>query len=281
MKFTKVHGLGNDFVLVNCINHIKLPTDLSQLAREVCHRNFGIGADGLVLVWPSERCDLRMQILNPDGSEPEMCGNAIRCVAKFVYDHGIVNKEKITIETLAGVIVPEVIVEDGVVTQVRVNMGQPRLERSEIPMNGPQGRVISEPLDLEGTTFNITAVSMGNPHCVIFVPNLDDVPLSNWGSKLETHAAFPKKTNVEFVQVINDSEVRMKVWERGAGITMACGTGACATAVAAVLNGLTRRVVTVHLDAGPLKIEWADDNTVYMTGPATEVFTGDYMITDA
>ncbi|MBM7855730.1 diaminopimelate epimerase [Desulfohalotomaculum tongense] len=276
MRFTKVHGLGNDFVIVNCLQGAHLPGDLAQLARDVCHRNFGIGADGLVLLRPSETGDLRMQIINSDGSEAEMCGNAIRCVAKYVYDHDIVKKQKIRVETLAGIIVPEVIVEDGAVSMVRVDMGEPRLERAQIPMTGPEGRAINQPLVVEDKTYNITAVSMGNPHCVIFVPDVESVPLSEIGPKIEKHPAFPQKTNVEFVQVLSKEEVRMRVWERGAGITMACGTGACATGVAAALNGFTGRKVTVHLDGGPLIIEWAGDNRVYMTGPAAEVFSGEY-----
>ncbi|MEG6615227.1 diaminopimelate epimerase [Peptococcaceae bacterium 1198_IL3148] len=279
MRFTKVHGLGNDFVLVDYINgNDNPPGDLATLARQVCHRSFGIGADGLVLLWPSNTADFKMQILNSDGSEAEMCGNAIRCVAKYVYDHNIVNKVKISVETLAGIMVPELIVENGSVTMVKVDMGQPRLEREQIPVIGATGQVINENIMIEGESFGVTAVSMGNPHCVIFVPDLDRVPLTQWGPKLETHPAFPQKTNVEFVQVLNKRELKMKVWERGAGPTMACGTGACATAVAAVLNGLTEREVTVHLTAGPLVIEWADDNHVYMTGPASEVFTGEYIV---
>ncbi|MTI79792.1 MAG: diaminopimelate epimerase [Firmicutes bacterium] len=276
MRFTKVHGLGNDFVIVNCMEKANLPDDLPRLARNVCHRNFGIGADGLVLLWPSATEDLRMQILNSDGSEPEMCGNAIRCVAKYVYDHNIVTKQQIRVETLAGTIIPEVIVEDGEVSMVKVDMGEPRLERGQIPMNGPDGRVVNEPLEVDGETYHITTVSMGNPHCVIFIPDVKAVPLAQIGPKLESHPKFPQKTNVEFVQVINDEEVRMKVWERGAGITMACGTGACATGIAAALNGHTGRKVKVMLDGGPLIIEWTEDNKVYMTGPAAEVFNGDY-----
>ncbi|MCD5406908.1 MAG: diaminopimelate epimerase [Desulfotomaculum sp.] len=282
MQFIKMHGLGNDFVLVNCLASINLPVDLVKLAQQVCHRNFGIGADGLVLLWPSDTADLRMQILNPDGSEAEMCGNAIRCVAKYVYEHHIVQQEKINIETLAGMIVPQVIVAKGLVNTVQVDMGKPALQQSQIPLQMPTGsptdRVINKSLAVEGQVFNITTVSMGNPHCVIFMPELDKVPIAQLGPKIEIHPVFPQKTNVEFVQVINRQEVRMQVWERGAGLTMACGTGACATVVAAVLNDLTGRKVTVHLAAGTLMIEWLNNQHVYMTGPAVEVFSGEFSL---
>ncbi|AGL02387.1 diaminopimelate epimerase [Desulfoscipio gibsoniae] len=278
MLFTKVHGLGNDFVLVNKNEEKNLPGDLAGLAIKVCHRNFGVGADGLVLIEPGKEADIAMQIINSDGSEAEMCGNAIRCVAKFAYEQGLVRKTKMAVETGAGIMVPELVMENGAVIAVRVDMGTPYLEREQIPMAGPAGQVINEPLAVDNDVFNITAVSMGNPHCVIFVPDVAAVPLEHWGTRVETHPAFTRKTNVEFVQVLNEKEVRMRVWERGAGPTLACGTGACATAVAAVLNGYTGRTVRVHLYAGALDIEWATDNHVYMTGPAEQVFTGNYPI---
>jgi diaminopimelate epimerase len=276
LRFTKVQGLGNDFVLVNGFKEKVNLEEFPGLAVKICHRRFGIGADGLIPLLPSERADVNMRIFNSDGSEAEMCGNGIRCVAKYLYEHGVVKKEKIRVETLAGIMVPELILEDGRVKLVRVDMGEPRLERREIPMEGPPGRVVDEPLEVEGVTYGVTAVSMGNPHCVIFVPDIEQVPLQVAGPRIETHRAFPRKTNVEFVQVLNRDEVKMKVWERGAGETMACGTGACATAVACVLNGHTGRRVTVRLAGGDLLIEWAEDNHVYMTGPAEEVFTGEY-----
>lgn len=278
MLFTKVHGLGNDFVLVNLNEEKNLPGDLAGLAVKVCHRNFGVGADGLVLIGPGKDADLAMQIINSDGSVAEMCGNAIRCVAKYAYEHKLVDKTKMTVETGAGIMVPELIIENDTVVAVRVDMGAPGLEREQIPMTGPAGKVINEPLAAGDHVFHITMVSMGNPHCVIFVPDVAVVPLEDWGRIVETHPAFPRKTNVEFVQVLNDKEVRMRVWERGAGPTMACGTGACATAVASVLNGHTGKNVRVHLYAGALDIEWAGDNHLYMTGPAEEVFTGNYLI---
>lgn len=276
MNFTKVHGLGNDFILINCfvekVNHKNFPS----LAVKMCDRHFGIGADGLVLLLPSEVADVRMRIFNSDGSEAEMCGNAIRCVAKYLYEHGIVKRDKVKVETLAGIIVPEIIAGNGPVNVVRVDMGQPRLERSEIPMTGPPGQVVNEPLEVYGSIYHVTAVSMGNPHCVIFVPDVEQVALHTVGPLIENHRAFPRRTNVEFIQVLNRDEVKMKVWERGAGETMACGTGACATAVACALNGHTGRKVTVRLKGGDLLIAWAEDNHVYMTGPAEEVFTGEY-----
>lgn len=276
MRFTKVQGLGNDFVLVNGFEE---ELDLSlfpELAVKICDRHFGVGADGLVPLLPSHTADVNMRIYNSDGSEAEMCGNVIRCAAKYLYEHGLIKKEKIQVETLAGIRVPELITENGKVTLVRVDMGEPRLERGDIPMLGAPGRVVDEKLEVDGFIYRVTAVSMGNPHCIIFVPDVEAVSLAELGPRFETHPSFPRKTNVEFVQLLNRAEVKMKVWERGAGITMACGTGACATGVASALNDYTGRKITVHLSAGALLIEWADDNHVYMTGPAEEVFSGEY-----
>lgn len=275
MQFFKVHGLGNDFILVDLVKQ-EWPggEDLSESARRLCHRQFGIGADGLVLLHSSPRADVFMQIINPDGSEAEMCGNAIRCVAKYLYERSGIKKEVMHIETRAGVMVPRLVLENGRVAAVRVDMGIPRLERQDIPMIGPPGQVINEPLVLEGQAFHVTAVSMGNPHCVLFVPDVERVDLHGLGPKLEKHPLFPRKTNVEFVQVLNRGEVRVRVWERGAGPTLACGTGACATVVAGVLNNYTDREVKVHLPGGTLLIEWKEDDHLYMTGPAEEVFCG-------
>ena len=278
MLFTKVHGLGNDFVLVNCFEEMLDLAQAPEIAARLCDRYFGIGADGLVLLLPTDDGDVTMRIFNSDGSEAEMCGNAIRCVAKYLYERGLVKKDKIMVKTLAGMIIPDLIIENGSVKLVRVDMGEPRLERSEIPMEGPSGQVINEPLQVDGVAYQVSAVSMGNPHCIIFVPDTDLVPLCEIGPRIENHPAFPRKTNVEFIQVLNRQEVVMKVWERGAGETMACGTGACATAVACVLNGHTGRRVTVHLKGGSLLIEWGENNHVYMTGPAEEVFTGEYPV---
>lgn len=278
MHFIKMHGLGNDFILVNAGTGQGFPDDYSTLAKEMCNRYFGIGADGLVLLLDSGIADVRMRIINSDGSEAEMCGNAIRCVAKHLYEQGIARKDEIKVETLAGLMVPQVIHQNGRVEAVRVDMGQPKLERGLIPMQGAAGSVVGEPLVVSNQTFLITAVSMGNPHCVIFVPDLANIPWQEIGRQIETHPAFPKKTNVEFVQVLSPTEVRMVVWERGAGATMACGTGACAVVVATVLNGLTERNVTVTLPGGALYIEWAENDHLYMTGPATKVFQGEYTV---
>ncbi|OAT81462.1 diaminopimelate epimerase [Desulfotomaculum copahuensis] len=278
MHFYKYHGLGNDFVLVDTRRQ-ELPVageDLSALGRLVCDRHFGIGADGLVLLRPVDGADIQMQIINSDGSEPEMCGNGIRCAAKYLYEHGGLRQDEMRIATLAGIMRPRLIRQNGRVQAVRVDMGEPRLERTDIPMTGPPGRVVDEPLALNGGSFRVTAVSMGNPHCLIFTAHVDRVPLTELGPKLENHPAFPRKTNVEFIEVLNRGEVRMRVWERGAGPTLACGTGACAAAVGGALNGLTERTVKVHLPGGTLDIQWAEDNHVYMTGPAAEVFAGEY-----
>lgn len=280
MRFLKVHGLGNDFVLVDSREENGLPSareELSRLAVNICHRNFGVGADGLVLLRPAEDADIYMQIINSDGSEAEMCGNAIRCAARYIYEKGEVVGNSLRIGTPAGIMVPEIISRGGKVEAVRVDMGEPVLERRLIPMLGEPGRVINEPLQWGENSFTVTAVSMGNPHCVIFVREMERVPLALWGPGIETHPAFPRKTNVEFVQVLGSGEVVMRVWERGAGPTLACGTGACAAAVACTLNGHTGRMVKVNLAAGHLLIEWNEENNrVYMTGPAEFVFSGEY-----
>lgn len=278
MRFMKWHGLGNDFVIVDA-RVSGLPEGCGELARAVCDRHFGVGADGLVFILPASNADAAMRIFNSDGTEAEMCGNAIRCVACHLAEVGAGHGTSLRILTGAGVLVPKVFRDAAGGMAVRVDMGVPRLSREEIPMDGPLGRVVNEPLAAGGQTFNITAVSMGNPHCVIFVSNLDDVNLQGLGPILETHPVFPRKTNVELVQILNRKAVRVRVWERGAGPTMACGTGACAVAVAAYLNGLTGRRVAVHLPGGALDIEWAEDGHVYMTGPAVKVFEGRYGVT--
>jgi len=273
MEFVKMHGLGNDFIIINTLQE-DASLDYFALAPKLCDRNFGIGADGLLLLLPSQTADVKMQIINSDGSEAEMCGNGIRCFAKYVYERGIINKTTMEIETLAGIMVPEIILEDNKVTKVRVDMGEPRLERAQIPMLGSPGQVIKEKLQVQGEEFEITALSMGNPHCVIFVPNLEEVDIKKWGPLIEKHQVFPRKTNVEFVQVLNGGEAIMRVWERGAGITLACGTGACATLTAGVLNDLLEKKAVIKLSGGELTIEWAENNHLYMTGPAVEVFRG-------
>lgn len=241
----------------------------------MCDRRFGVGADGLVLLLPSDKADVRMRIINSDGSEAEMCGNASRCVALHMFTRGLADKKQISLDTLAGIIRTDITdLEKGL---VRVDMGQPRLTRGLIPMTGAADeRAVNVPLDVNGTQIFGTAVSMGNPHFVTFVENAQTAPVAELGPLLEKHPAFPRKTNVEFVQVLDDKTVRMRVWERGAGITSACGTGACATAAACVLNGKTGPRVTVKLDGGDLLIEWSEHKNIFMTGPAREVFTGDW-----
>jgi len=281
LNFIKMHGLGNDFIMVEDLKEKLSEQLLSKLAVELCDRKFGIGADGLVLILPSTKADIRMRIFNPDGSEPEMCGNAIRCFGKLAWEEGLVTKTNITVETLAGIIKPQLTLKGDDIEAIRVDMGEPILKRENIPMSGPgTSPVIAEEITINsGQGFKFTAVSMGNPHCIIFVDDVEDVPLIQWGPELEKHNLFPRKTNVEFVQVLTPEHVKMRVWERGAGETLACGTGACATAVASILNDKTGRKVKVSLAHGDLDIEWSeDDNRIYMTGPATKVFTGQVKI---
>jgi diaminopimelate epimerase len=274
MEFTKMHGLGNDFIVV--FGEQELPSNAAELAITLCNRFFGIGADGLVYILPSERGDFMMRIMNSDGSEAEQCGNAIRCVSKYVYDHGLVNSEQIVIETIgAGEQKVTLNVKDGVVETVTVDMGEPILSGLQIPVAIDAEPVLSEPIESDGTEFKFTAVSMGNPHCVIYVEDAVSFDLATWGPKLEVHPLFPRKVNVEFATVLNRGRVDMRVWERGAGPTLACGTGACATLVSSVLNGLTDRAAWISLKGGDLFIQWnEEDNHVYMTGPAEVVFTG-------
>lgn len=291
LRFTKMHGLGNDFILIDCLRPEGAgiePVDLPTVARRLCHRRFGIGADQLLLLSPSGVADFRMGIFNADGSEVEMCGNGIRCVAKYIWDRGLTNKKVIGVETLAGIIRPEKIDD-----LVRVDMGEPVFDPEKIPLDirrksGAGSRkpgeelkaqkskaVIDYPLQIDDREFKITCVSMGNPHAVIVVDNVSEYPVAYYGPLIENHQLFPKRTNVEFVEVLSRAEIMMRVWERGAGETMACGTGASASAVAAHLKGLTERDVSVRLTGGALRIEWAGDGRVYMTGPAVEVFTGE------
>jgi len=273
VKFTKMHGLGNDFILVDGFQETLSP-DLSQITLKLCDRHFGIGADGVIVVLPSETADFRMRIINSDGSEVEMCGNGIRCFAKYVYEENLIKQATFTVETLAGIMTPSLVLQGDKVTGVRVDMGEPSLERSAVPMFGSVGQALHESLEVLDTTFYITALSMGNPHCVIFVDDVGQIDLEKYGPALETHRVFPKKTNVHFLEVQNRAEIKMRVWERGVGPTLACGTGACASLVAAVLNQKTERQAKIHLPGGTLEIEWAENNHVYMTGPAQKVFSG-------
>ncbi|MCF6159398.1 MAG: diaminopimelate epimerase [wastewater metagenome] len=277
MKFTKMHGIGNDYVYINCFEQeVKEP---AKLAPRMSDRHFGIGSDGIILILPSETADCRMRIFNADGSEAQMCGNGIRCVAKYVYDHNIVTKNPLTIETLAGVKTIRFFIENGKVSAAKVTMGKPRLMRSEIPMLGNETQVIDEPFTIkDGTSFRITCISMGNPHCVIFVDNFNTIELTKHGAEIEHHPLFPERINVHFVQVRNPQEVTIKTWERGSGMTLACGTGASAVCVAGVLNKKTERRILAHLPGGDLRLEWEEDDNVSMTGPATEVFTGEWTL---
>jgi len=278
MEFVKMHGLGNDFVFLDHFS-VAAEVDYPKLAKLLCHRQFGIGGDGLVIILPSKVADARMRIINSDGSEPEMCGNGIRCFARYVFDRGIVLHNPMRIETLAGVMTVGLNIQDGQVQGARVDMGEPILRADLIPVLAQGEPVVGQALEVSGETFLYTAVSMGNPHCVIFIEDYDELDFERFGPALEKHWLFPRKTNVEFIQINSPREITMKVWERGAGPTLACGTGACASVVAAVLNNRAERAVTVHLLGGDLFIEWGHDNHVYMTGPATYVFKGEWLET--
>jgi len=273
LKFTKMHGLGNDYIYVNCMN--ECPADPSGLSKWLSDRHFGVGSDGLVLIMPSEAADFRMRMFNSDGSEAEMCGNASRCIGKYVYDNGLTNKREVTLETLSGIKTLLLTVKNGLAELVRVDMGEPVLKPDKIPVASSGELFLSRPVTVGDRTFNVTCVSMGNPHAVSYVEDADSFPLEVYGPLMETHELFPNRINSEFVQVLDDQTLKMRVWERGAGETMACGTGACAVAVASVLNGLCGRKVTVKLLGGDLTIEWDEkDNHVFMTGPAVKVFDG-------
>lgn len=271
MQFTKYNGLGNDFVFVNTFKH---PVqDPFSAAKILCDRRRGVGADGLILIGPSTVNDVRMRVINADGSEAQMCGNASRCVPFFVREQGILDKSELTLETLAGPIFTKIV--DNSNRLVTVDMGIPRLLRGQIPMTGdPAECAIDIPLQMPAEVVYGTAVSMGNPHFVMFGPDAEHVPVEVYGPQVENHPMFPQKTNVEFVTVLDKNTVRMRVWERGAGITQACGTGACASVVAAVISGKTNRHVTVKLDGGALQIDWPEQTHIFMTGPAEKTFTG-------
>lgn len=282
IKFTKMQGCGNDYVYINGFaEHIQDP---SRLAGIVSDRHFGIGSDGLVLMLPSTVADVRMRMFNPDGTEAQMCGNATRCVARYVYEHGIVREKVIRIETAAGIKVARLLVDAGTVMGATIDMGEPILGMADIPLKVEEGQdpaamYVNKPLEILGRTWNVTCVSMGNPHCVVFLgeddPALDDMDLNKIGPVFEHDSLFPERVNTEFVRVRSVSSVDMRVWERGTGETMACGTGACAAAVASVLNRLTDRTVDIHLRGGVLRIHWNEhDNHLYMTGPAVTVFDG-------
>lgn len=271
LQFTKMHGLGNDFIVIDCTK--TEVTSPNILAKNLCRRRFGIGADQVLLVMPSESSDFKMRIFNADGGEVEMCGNGIRCFAKYVLNKGLTQKSNISVETQAGIISPNINGE-----LVEVDMGEPILEGRNIPVN-KEGLITSMEFKVLGRIFYITCVSMGNPHCVIIVEDIADLDIGKYGPLIENNSFFPKRTNVEFVQIINLNEIAVKVWERGAGITMACGTGACASVVASVLNKKTDRDVTAHMDGGDLYIKWLkDNNRVIMSGPAEFIFEGSVVI---
>ena len=274
MQFTKMHGAGNDYVYVDCFIQ-DVPENSPELARKMAHRRFGIGGDGLILIRRSEIADARMQMFNADGSEAEMCGNGIRCVAKYVYDHGICQRDSLNIETGCGVLSIDLDVSDGKVDRVTVDMGEPILNGPDIPTTIAGNPIVLEPISIAGRDFEVTCVSMGNPHCIVFVDDANDELVLGIGPQIESSDLFPAKVNVEFVEVIASGEVKQRTWERGSGETWACGTGASAVCVAGVLAGKTERVILNHLVGGDLELNWDEQsNHVFMTGPATEVFSG-------
>ena len=276
IKFTKMHGCGNDYVYIDCME--QSPDRPEELSKEMSDRHCGIGADGIILILPSAKADFRMRMFNADGSEGAMCGNATRCIGKYVFDRGLTDRTAITLETLSGVkyltLFPG---SDGKIESVTVDMGEPSFVPSDIPVAAPSNLGVKAAL-ADGREIELTAVSTGNPHGVVFTPDLSDAMVLGVGPQLETHAIFPDRANIEFASVEGPADIRMRVWERGSGETMACGTGACATAVAAALTGRAGRDVTIHLRGGDLKIRWDEaSNHIFMTGPATEVFTGEYI----
>lgn len=278
LKFTKMHGLGNDYVYMDAINQ-KIE-NRQEIAKFVSDRHFGIGSDGLILICPSNVADFKMQMFNQDGSEAQMCGNGIRCVGKYVYDKGLTNKTTISIETLAGIKILKMQEENGKIKLITVDMGEPILEPNKIPVISNENPVKNLLLNAENRDFKFTCVSMGNPHGITFIDeDVNSFDVCKFGKKLEVDSVFPQKANIEFVNIIDEKNIKMRVWERGAGETLACGTGACAVTVASVLNGYTKREVTVKLLGGDLKINWSkEDNHIYMTGPATTVFEGEIEI---
>lgn len=274
IRFTKMHGIGNDYIYIDCME--SMPERLPDLAREMSDRHMGVGGDGIVLICPSEVADFRMRMFNNDGSEARMCGNASRCIAKYVHDHGLTQNNPISLETLSGIKALSLNIEGDEVVSVTVDMGEPSLDKSVIPVVAEEDRVVEKSVSTPYGDVKVTAVSMGNPHGVIFVDCIEDVPFDNLGPYMERHEMWPDRANIEFAQVLDSGNIRMRVWERGTGETLACGTGACATAVAAALTGRTGRKVTLHLRGGDLEIELANNGHVLMTGPATEVFQGVY-----
>lgn len=274
IKFTKMHGLGNDYIYINCLEGA--PRDPASLAVEMSDRHKGVGADGIILIMDSNVADFKMRMFNADGSEGKMCGNASRCIGKYVYEHGLTDKQILRLETLSGIKILSLDVKAGKVEAVTVDMGEPVIDSPLVPVISDRPSVINAPVDTSAGEVRINAVSMGNPHGVIFVEDLAKVDVHTLGRELELHPMWPDRANIEFAQVMSKDRIRMRVWERGSGETLACGTGACATVVAAAINGLTSREVSVELLGGTLEIDWGDDGHVYMKGGATTVFTGSY-----
>jgi diaminopimelate epimerase len=275
IPFVKLHGLGNDYLFIDAAKHPI--ADPAELSRRMSHRHLGAGADGIILVLPGDEAPFRMRIFNADGSEAETCGNGIRCFAKYVYERGMIDRDDFVIETLAGPNRVQLQVQKGQVLSVRSNMGRPRFDRAEIPMIGPPGQVIEEPLELDdGQIVRVTCANNGNPHAVIFVDDAKAINLAGIGPKIENHPAFPQRTNVEFVNVIDRGNIVMRIWERGSGITMASGSGSCGAALASMITDRVNRKVKVHLVYGILTIEWAEDGCVYQEGPATEAYRGEW-----
>jgi diaminopimelate epimerase len=283
LKFTKMHGLGNNYIYVNMFEETIAEADLADLAVVVSNPYTGIGSDGMILICPSEKAPVKMRIFNNDGSEAKNCGNGLRCVAKYAYENGIVNEEEFTIETLGGLVTAKLIIDENhQVSQVTVNMGNPILIPDQVPVKGFSNKdsVINEPVSFKGSDLKMTAVSMGNPHAIFFVDDIEEAPLHSLGPVIEKDPIFPDWVNAEFVEIVSEQELHFRVWERGSGITQACGTGACAAAVAAILNKKAEKNtdITVHLAGGDLIINWQDDGDVLMTGPAEVICTGEYYI---
>lgn len=276
ISFTKMHGLGNDFIIINNMDYGLDPSYFAARAGLLCDRHFGIGADGLVLIEKGEKSPYYMRVFNSDGSEAEMCGNAIRCLARYLWERGFCPDPVFRLETGAGLKKVSLLLRGKEVLGVKVDMGAPVLESTAIPVSGPPRRVINETIRLDDAELIFTAVSMGNPHCVIFLPDLTHIPWQRWGMMLENDSLFPRRTNVEFARILHRQEVEVKVWERGAGPTLACGTGACAVVVAGVLTGRLNTPVQVHLPGGTLHISWEEGGPVSMEGPAEEVFRGSF-----
>ena len=279
MKFTKMHGCGNDYIYVDGAKEILTPQEKPEVVRRLSDRHFGIGGDGVIFINPSKEADFEMEMYNMDGSRAEMCGNGIRCVAKFVYDKGLTDKTSISVISCGKIKYLTLTVENGKVSTVEVNMGSPILKAENVPVISDKEEVIGDEIEVDGEIYKMTCVSMGNPHAVVFMDEVEGLPLEKMGPLFENHVRFPKRINTEFVKVLDENTVEMRVWERGTGETLACGTGACATVVACVLNGLTKKQVTVKLLGGNLQIQWdRESNLVYMTGPATTVFEGEIEI---